>query len=119
MEKRNRDPLLFLEDIRDAIERIEVHTILGKEEFFDNLTIQDAVLFRLQTIGEAANQLPEEIKVKCPDIPWKKIIGFRHVTAHTYWRIDMNTVWVIIESGELAILKIAVQKLIDELTASS
>ena len=33
---RKRTPLLFLEDILDAIERIESYTILGKDEFFNN-----------------------------------------------------------------------------------
>ena len=110
---RKRTPLLFLEDILDAIERIESYTILGKDEFFNNPTVQDATLFRLQTIGEAANKLPEEMKRRYPEIPWRDIVDFRNLLAHRYWRIDISVVWAILEpNGDLAALKTVVQKLI-------
>ena len=47
---QKRNPLLFLTDILKAIEKIEVHIQSGKQKFFENETIQDATLFRLQTI---------------------------------------------------------------------
>ena len=68
----------------DAIERIEMYTSQGKDEFLNNQTIQDATLFRLQTIGEAVNQLPEETKAKYPEIPWRDIVDFRNLLAHRY-----------------------------------
>ena len=46
---RKRNPLLFLTDILKVIEKIEVRIQSGKKEFFENETIQDATLFRLQT----------------------------------------------------------------------
>lgn len=109
---------MFLNDIKDAITEVESFVAPGKEEFLTNAMMQSAVMYKLQTIGEAANNLPEEIKARCPEIPWKRIIGFRNIAAHTYWRIDMNSVWVIIDEGELAVLRTAVQQLIDEINAS-
>jgi uncharacterized protein with HEPN domain len=50
---------LFLKNILGSIERIESYARNGKEEFLTNLSLQDATLFRLQTIGEAVNQLPD------------------------------------------------------------
>ncbi len=50
---KKRNPLLFLTDIIEAIERIESYTSLGKQQFFENIAFQDATFFRLQTIGEA------------------------------------------------------------------
>ncbi len=112
-----RKPILFLKDILSAIERIELYTRNGKEEFLTNLSLQDATLFRLQTIGEAANQLPNELKEKYPEIPWRQIIGFRNLLAHVYWQVDMSTVWTILEpQGELEDLKVVVKKLIDEIS---
>jgi uncharacterized protein with HEPN domain len=90
---KNRNPLLFLKDILEAIKRIESHTARGREEFLSNPTVQDAILFRLQTIGEAANQLPDDMKAKYPEIPWRDIVDFRNLLAHRYWRIDLNVVW--------------------------
>jgi uncharacterized protein with HEPN domain len=103
-------------DILSAIERIESYTCKGKEEFLTNLSLQDATLFRLQTIGEAVNQLPDELKEKYPEIPWRQIVGFRNLLAHVYWQVDMSTVWTILEpQGKLEDLKVVVKKLIDEI----
>ncbi len=112
---KKRNPELFLRDILEAIERVESYTASGKDEFLSNQTVQDATLYRLQTIGEAANQLPEEITGKYLEIPWRDIVDFRNLLAHRYWRIDLNVVWAILEpEGELAKLKFVVQKLIAE-----
>ncbi|WP_052055925.1 HepT-like ribonuclease domain-containing protein [Myxosarcina sp. GI1] len=61
------------------------------------------------------NQLPEEIKVQYPDIRWKDIIGFRNILAHRCWRVDLDVVWGLFNSGEsLEQLKRAVHELIDQ-----
>jgi uncharacterized protein with HEPN domain len=118
--KKKRKPLLFLEDILEAIKRIETYTAAGKDNFMNNLTVQDATFFRLQTIGEAVNQLPEEIKEKYPEIPWRDITDFRNILAHRYWRIDFNVVWTILQpKGDLDKLKFVVQKLIEEINNQS
>lgn len=112
-----RKSLLFLKDILSAIKRIEFYARDGKEEFLSSPSLQDATLFRLQTIGEAVNQLPDEIKEKHPEIPWRQIVGFRNLLAHVYWQVDLTTVWAILEpEGDLAALKVVVTKLIDELS---
>ena len=72
-------------------------------------------MFRLQTIGEAVNQLPDELKQKHPEIPWRQIVGLRNMLAHVYWQVDLNTVWKILEpEGDLATLKLVVKKLIED-----
>ncbi len=112
-----RKPLLFLKDILNAIERIESYTCGGKEEFLNNPSLQDATLFRLQTIGEAVNQIPEELLANYPEIPWRQIIGFRNMLAHVYWQVDITTVWSILEpQGELEDLKEVVIKLINDIS---
>lgn len=113
-----RNPLLFLADILRAIEKIERYIQSGKQEFFENETIQDATLFRLQTIGEAVNQLPQELKEKYPDIRWQDIVGFRNILAHRYWRIDLNLVWGLFEpNGNIDQLKVVVKELIADLSS--
>lgn len=112
---KKREPLLFLGDIATAIEKIEEYIQPGKDYFFQNEAIQDAVFFRLQTIGEAVNQLPEEMKVQYPDIRWKDIVGFRNILAHRYWRVDIDVVWGLFDSGgSLEQLKRTVHELIDQ-----
>ena len=115
---RKRNPLLFLTDILKAIEKIEVNIQSGKQEFFKNETIQDATFFRLQTIGEAVNQLPKELKERYPDIRWQDIVGFRNILAHRYWRVDLNLVWGLFKpEGDIEQLKAVVQELIKELSS--
>ncbi|MEO1465244.1 MAG: DUF86 domain-containing protein [Cyanobacteria bacterium J06633_1] len=115
----NRKPLLFLKDILSAIERIESYTRNGKSEFLNSSSLQDATLFRLQTIGEAVNQLPNELKEKYPEIPWRQITGLRNLLAHVYWQVDITTVWTMLEpEGDLAALKLVVIKLIDDFPLS-
>ena len=113
-----RKPLLFLRDILSAIERIESYTRNGKEDFLSNPALQDATLFRLQTIGEAVNQLPNDLKEKHPEIPWRQIVGFRNMLAHVYWQVDLTTVWILLEpDGDLATLKLVVKKLIKDFSS--
>ena len=115
---RKRNPLLFLTDIMEAIERIESYTRLGKEAFFNDPLVQDGTLFRLQTIGEAVNQLPQELKDRYPEIRWRDIVDFRNILAHRYWRIDLNLVWGLLEpNGNIEQLKKSVQELIQELSS--
>ena len=114
---QKRNPLLFLTDIASAIERIESYTQSGKQEFLENTAFQDATFFRLQTIGEAVNQLPQELKDKYPEIRWRDIVGFRNILAHRYWRIDLNLVWTLFEpNGDIESLKLVVQELINKLS---
>ena len=116
---QKRNSLLFLSDILQEIEGIESYVTMGKQEFLQNETIQRATFYRLQTIGEAVNKLPDELKAKYPDTPWRDIVAFRNLLVHRYWRIDLNVVWAIMDSNEDSIvqLKPVVQELIKELSS--
>jgi uncharacterized protein with HEPN domain len=61
----------------------------------DKKTI-DAVVRNFEIIGEAANKLPDEIRVKASEIPWRDIIDFRNRIAHEYFGISVSIVWQII-----------------------
>jgi uncharacterized protein with HEPN domain len=47
----------------------------------------------LEIIGEAANQVSDELREKAPDVPWFIIIGMRNRLIHVYFDIDLNVVW--------------------------
>lgn len=53
----------------------------------------------LYIIGEAARQLPVEVREQISEIEWRKISGFRNVLAHVYFGIDDDIVWSIIQSN--------------------
>jgi uncharacterized protein with HEPN domain len=67
---------LLLADIREAIEKIDRYTGgLSLDGFMADEKTQDAVVRNLEIIGEAANRLPQEFKVRRADIEWPKIVG--------------------------------------------
>lgn len=89
---------LYLADIIEAIDRLEEYTCdVDFDAFTKKKMVVDAVLRNLEIIGEAASQVPEEVKQKHGDIPWRDIQDFRIVVAHHYWRMNLERVWDIVQ----------------------
>jgi len=74
---------------------IEYTTGLTKEDFFRSSQVQDAVMRRIEIMGEAVKNLPEKIIKANPHIPWKKIAGMRDILIHEYFGIDLELVWKV------------------------
>jgi len=92
-----KDPKVFLLHIRDSIESIEKYVKgLSFEDFVTAAQTQDALIRRLEIIGEAAKNLPEDFKKMHSDIPWKDIAGMRDVLIHEYFGVSLKTVWSVI-----------------------
>ncbi|HEY4514587.1 MAG TPA: DUF86 domain-containing protein [Candidatus Paceibacterota bacterium] len=89
-----KDANMFLDHIRDSIAVIE-DAIKGKsfEEFVNSIVTQDCVVRRIEIIGEAANNLPEDFQKEHPEIAWRKIVGMRNILAHEYFGVDLKVVW--------------------------
>lgn len=65
-----RDVRVYIEDILESIEKIEHYTeSITEEDFYRDTQIQDAVLRRLEIIGEAVKNVPQEFKDKYQEIP--------------------------------------------------
>ncbi len=88
----SRGEELRLRDILGAIETIRDHVAGGG---FDRKT-SDAVLYNLVVIGEAAADTSEETRAAAPEIPWTKVVGLRNLSAHEYFRIDLDVIETII-----------------------
>ncbi len=106
-----RDPLVYLADIKDAIERIQ-RSVEGQSfrEFVGDEKGLYAVFMNLAIIGEATNNLPAKVKSLAETIPWKKIIGMRNKLIHEYWGYDTETIWETIKIS-LPELRVEVEKL--------
>lgn len=67
----------------------------------------------IQIIGEASNALPVDVRVRYPDVPWREIIGMRHILVHNYFDVDLDIVWATIVR-DLPQLKQFVQMMLEE-----
>ena len=63
------------------------------ERFEDDEVLQDAIMRRIQIIGEAARKVSPEFKEAHPEILWTDIIGMRHRLIHEYFQIIPEKVW--------------------------
>lgn len=73
-----RDVRLYLDDILDAVEKIERYVEgLSFDDFSVDSKTVDAIVRNFEIIGEATKRIPEETKRKYPQIPWKMMAGTR------------------------------------------
>ena len=92
-----KDDKIYLQHIRDAIQKIETYSMGGKESFNKNTQVQDAVIRNLEIIGEAVKNLSVNLKNKHKDIPWGKMAGMRDEMIHEYFGVDLEIVWNVLE----------------------
>jgi len=105
----------YIVDILSAIAEVQEFTRGMNYQVFirDRKTI-NAVIRSLEIMGEAAKRIPEEIRNKYPDIPWKRMAGMRDKLIHEYAGVDLETVWDVI-TEELPPLKPLLEKSAKEL----
>ena len=95
-----RDHILLLEDMLDSALKIRRYTNnLDFDTFLNDDKTVDAVVRNFEIIGEAANQIDPDYRIKNPEIEWKRIRGFRNRIVHNYFGIDHEIVWTIIENN--------------------
>jgi uncharacterized protein with HEPN domain len=100
-------------DILEAIDRIERHLPRDRQAFDSQELIQTWIVHHLQIIGEASRELSDDFKHKNPQVPWKNIIGMRHVLVHDYLIVDLDVVWTA-ATVHLPPLKAEVEKMLSQ-----
>lgn len=94
----DRDALLYLRDILDSISAIESYIEeIDREKFATDRKTFSATIRELEIIGEASGKIPDDIKSKYPDVPWRMLKDFRNVLAHHYFGINVDIVWDIVQ----------------------
>lgn len=112
--KSKRSQEHFIQDITDAIERIEAYVAcMDADDFYADKKTQDATVYCFQIIGEAARNISADFKRRHPEIEWRQINGFRNTLIHEYFGIKIKTVWDTIKKN-LPDLKEKIAKIASE-----
>ena len=96
-EARSRD-LSYLEHMLEAIARIQRY--VGRKRragFLGDALLQDAVIRNIEIVGEAAGRVSPEFAAQHAEIPWRDIVGMRHRLIHGYLKVNLETVWEVVE----------------------
>jgi uncharacterized protein with HEPN domain len=106
---------MFIQDIMEAINDIEKFVDgLDFDAFCSDNKTKSAAVWKIETIGFAAKNIPAEIKNKYKQLPWKQMAGTRDKIAHFYFGIDYKIVWKIIKE-ELPQIKPIIKTMLDEI----
>ncbi|MGC9452899.1 MAG: DUF86 domain-containing protein [Oceanipulchritudo sp.] len=94
----SRNPQFYLGDVIEAGRAIGDYVQgYSKDQFLNDPKTVDAVVRRLEIIGEAVKQFPDSWKEAEPQIPWTAIAGFRNILAHAYFKIEEDIIWETIQ----------------------
>lgn len=87
----------FLDYIEDIIEAMNdaMSFIEGMEydDFLKDRKTIYAVIRAIEIIGEAVKKIPESVKNRYPQIPWRDMAGMRDKLIHEYFGVNLRAVW--------------------------
>jgi uncharacterized protein with HEPN domain len=110
----SRDPRLYIEDIRLSCQKIIRFTNgMSFKDFTTDDRTYDAVIRNLEIIGEAARNVPPEVKGQYPDIEWRATSALRNILAHEYFGILDEIIWDIVQNKVPSLEMLAGKVLLD------
>lgn len=111
----SRGIAILLGEILEAIALLRDYTEgLDFDAFAANIEKQDAVIRRLEIIGEAVKGVPDDVRAKHPAVPWRDIAGARDILIHEYFRVDLAMAWEMVRK-DLPLLEAEVRSILQAL----
>lgn len=88
----------YLLDILQAARLFQSYSSDGnKANFEQDVMRQDAIIRRIEIIGEAVRRISQDFPASYPAIPWTDMAGMRSRLIHNYDEVDLDLVWDVIE----------------------
>ncbi|MCF6360136.1 MAG: DUF86 domain-containing protein [Cyclobacteriaceae bacterium] len=113
-KKKQRDELVFLEDILDCIDKIAEYVKgISENDFEKNIEKQDAIIRRIEIIGEATKRISTETRSQYSSIPWREMAGMRDIVIHEYFGITTPLVWRV-ATADIPNLKAKIKMILEE-----
>jgi uncharacterized protein with HEPN domain len=108
----------FVQDIFDAIQHIKAFIgDMTLEDFLADEKTRSAVTFKVENIGEAAKNIPREVKTKYKHLPWSDMAKMRDKITHFYFGINYKTVWKVVKE-DIPVIESAIAKILSDLKKS-
>lgn len=88
---------LYLKDIFEAMDAAHGFVEgIDFEAFVADDKTASAVVRKLEIIGEATKSVPETIRQKYPQGPWRQMAGMRDRIIHAYFDINYTILWEVV-----------------------
>lgn len=89
----------YLEDmIQLAEDCLRLSDGLDMESIESSLALNYGLRYAIGMLGEAANNIPPDVRAENPDIPWRGLVDMRNVLVHFYHGIDLDLLWDVIDN---------------------
>ena len=109
-----KDTIVFIKHIIEGIESIENFSKgISKTKFLKDELRQNAIIRKLEIIGEATKNVPSSFRNKYPSIEWKRIAGLRDKLIHDYFGVNVGRVWNIVKK-DIPDLKKKIKVILEE-----
>ena len=110
----SREIRLYLEDIRDCAQKDQRYALgVSFETFVSNEEKRDAIVRNLELIGEAAKHVPGDVRADYPEVHWRQIAGLRDVLIHSYFGLELETLWDVVRR-EVPVLLDQIEQILEQ-----
>jgi uncharacterized protein with HEPN domain len=94
-----REWRFYVSDMIGFCEKVLVFTHgLQQAQFVADAMCFDATVRNLELIGEAASQVPQDVRNSHPSVPWRMLIATRNQLIHGYLGLDNDILWSIVQT---------------------